>query len=312
MALHNRDIARAGGDPTAEPVESEIPSFGECFAAVLDLKRPAWKAGGKSEAQWKATFRDYMAPLADMPIDTIKTDDVLGVLTPIWHPKHETARRVKQRISEVFEWAVIHDFRIDNPAQRVGRLLGTNGHHRRHFRALAHADVGRALAAVDASKAWTGTKLCVRFLTLTAARSGEARGMRWCEVDGDVWTVPAERMKAGRAHRVALSDAALAVLREARGKTANFADLVFPAPRGGMLSDMTATKLIQELGFDATIHGMRSSFRQWAAETGWPREVAEAALAHVNTDRVEAAYQRSDLLCRRRAMMQAWADYLAS
>ena len=315
IAARNRDIAREGGDPRAVPVEPGVPSFATCFEAVLDLKRPSWKPGGKSEAQWLATFRDYMMPLATMPVDAIKTEHVLDVLAPIWHAKHETARRVRQRISEVFEWAVIHDHRADNPAQRVARLLGTNGHHRRHFRALPHEAVSGALAAVDGSKAWIGTKLALRFLVLSWARSGEVRGMRWNEIDLDeaLWTVPARRMKAGRGHRVALSPAALAVLREALVVSDDDDDeesLVFPAPRGGMLSDMTMTKLLGELGFDATIHGMRSSARQWAAEAGWPREVAEAALAHVNTDRVEAAYQRSDLLCRRRAMMDAWAAYL--
>ena len=315
LAADNRAIARAGGDPTVVVEAPSVPTFAEGFAAVLDLKRPAWKAGGKSEAQWLATFRDYMRPLADMPLDAIATSHVLDVLAPIWHDRHETARRVKQRIGEVLEWAIAHDHRIDNPAQRVTRLLGTNGHLRKHFRALPYAAVSGALAVVRASRrAWPCTKLAIEFLTLTAARSGEVRGARWNEIDMDaaVWTIPAGRMKAGREHRVPLTAAALDVLRDAR-EFAGKSGLVFPAPRGGMLSDMTMSKLVKELGFDSTVHGFRSSFRQWAAErTNIPREVCEAALAHVNTDRVEAAYQRSDLFDRRRDLMESWATYLVA
>ena len=317
LAADNRAIARTGGDPTVAAAAPRVPTFAEGFEAVLDLKRPRWKEGGKSEAQWRATFRDYMRPLADMPLDAIATSHVLDVLAPIWHDRHETARRVKQRIGEVLEWGIAHDHRIDNPAQRVTRLLGTNGHHRQHFRALPYADVSRALAAVrESRRAWPCTKLAIEFLVLTAARSGEVRGASWGEIDLDaaVWTVPAGRMKMGRPHRVPLSSRALAVLREAGEYSDGGAgSLLFPAPRGGMLSDMTMSKLVKELGFDSTVHGFRSSFRQWAAErTNLPREVAEEALAHVNPNRVEAAYQRSDLFERRRDLMDTWARYLAA
>ena len=313
-AYDNRDIARSGGDPTVAAVEPTMPTFADGFEAVIALKRAGWKAGGKSEAQWRATYRDYMSALAAMPIDAIKTEHVLDVLSPIWHGRHETARRVKQRIGEVLEWAIAHDYRVDNPAQRVTRLLGTNGHHRRHHAALPHGDVARALAVVRRSRAYRLTVLAIEFLVLTAARSGEVRGARWAEIDLDMatWTIPGERMKAGREHRVPLSDGAVDLLIEAR-IYGDGSGLVFPAPRGGMLSDMTMSKLVRELGFDATPHGFRSSFRQWCAEcTNTPREICEMALAHVNQDRVESAYQRSDLFDRRRELMRTWADYLTS
>ena len=313
IATDNRAVARAGGDPVAKPEERHVPTFGEAFESVLTLKRPRWKHSGKSEGQWRATFRDYMHPLADMPLDAIRTEHVLNVLAPIWHDKHETATRVKQRIGEVLEWAIAHDHRVDNPAQRVARLLGTNGHHRKHFRALPYDKVAECVEAVHASKrAWPCTKLALEFLVLTAARSGEVRGASWPEIDLEArtWTVPAGRMKTGRPHRVPLSDRAIAVLHEAR-RHSNDSGLVFPSARRRVMSDMTMSKLVKELGFDTTVHGFRSSFRQWSAErTNFPREVCEAALAHVNKDRVEAAYQRSDLFDRRRDLMETWALYL--
>ena len=316
VAFENRNIARGGGDPTEKaPAAPQVPTFADAFEAVLALKRGAWRAGGKTEAQWKATFRDYMTPIAAMPVDTIRTDHVLECLAPIWHDRHETANRTRQRIGEVMEWAIAHNHRIDNPAQRITRLLGTNRHHRKHFRALPYVAVSDALAKVRASRrAWIGTTLAIEFLVLTAARSGEVRGATWSEIDLDArtWSVPGSRMKGGRDHRFPLSDAAIAVLREAEA-IRDTSGLVFPSATGRVMSDMTMSKLIRELGIDAVPHGFRSSFRQWAAErTNIPREVCEAALAHVNKDRVEAAYQRSDLFERRRDLMNAWARYLAA
>ena len=164
------------------------------------------------------------------------------------------------------------------------------------------------------SGAYRGLVLSFEFLVLTAARSGEVRGARWSEIDRDaaVWTVPGERMKAGREHRVPLSGRALAVLDEAR-QLAGSADLVFPSATGRMPSQTGLRKMLRKVGIDAVPHGFRSSFRDWAAEcTETPREVCELALAHVNSDRVEAAYRRSDLFERRRTLMQEWTDYLAA
>ena len=225
----------------------------------------------------------------------------------------ETARRVKHRIGKVMDWAVVHGHRPDNPCQGVEAALPRAGTAPRHHRALPYADVPAAIAAVRASAAWAGTKFAFQFMVLTAARSGETRLATWAEVDMDagVWTVPAARMKLGREHRVPLSDGALDVLTAARELGAN--GLVFPSVRGKVISDATIGKLLRERGIDAVPHGFRSSFRDWGAEqTDFPREVLEAALAHQMASAVEAAYARTDHFQRRRALMDAWAEYLSA
>ena len=235
-----------------------------------------------------------------------------GVLAPIWHEKPETARRVRQRIGAVMQWAVAMEYRAENPCDRVAATLGRQRDVVRHMRALPHAEVASAVATVRASRATTAAKLAFECLVLTAARSGEVRLARWKEIDleADVWTVPAERMKANREHRVPLSTRAAAILEAARA-LGNGSDLVFPSPRAKPLSDMTLSKLLKEQGIQAVPHGFRSSFRDWASEeTNYPREVVEAALAHQVKDKVEAAYARSTLFERRRRLMGHWAAYL--
>ena len=184
----------------------------------------------------------------------------------------------------------------------------------KHQRALPHAEVGAALARVRGCGAYPGTVLSFEFLVLTAARSGEVRNARWTEIDrtGAVWTVPGERMKAGREHRVPLSPRALEVLDEAAERLAGGGDLVFPSPTGRVANHSLMAILLRELAIGAVPHGFRSSFRDWAAEcTDAPREVCELALAHVNSDRVEAACRRTDLFDRRRVLMNDWAAYVA-
>ena len=212
------------------------------------------------------------------------------------------------------QWAVAMEYRPDNPCERVAATLGRQRRVVRHMRALPHAEVAEAVATVRASGATTSAKLAFDFLVLTAARSGEVRLARWEEVDldADVWTVPPERMKANREHRVPLSCRAAEILRSAR-TLRNGSKVVFPSPRGKPLSDMTLSKLLKEQGVHAVPHGFRSSFRDWAAEeTNHPREVVEAALAHRVKDQVEAAYARSTLFERRRRLMADWAAYLAA
>ena len=247
-------------------------------------------------------------------MDRISPADVMEVLLPIWSTKRETARRVRQRIGAVMKWAVAQGYREDNPAgDAISAALPKNSVRHQHQRALPHAQVAEALARVRASKAHWATVMAFEFLVLTACRSGEVRGARWKEVDAAAatWTVPPSRMKAKLEHRVPLSDRAVAVLDEAR-EIADESGLVFPSPTGCVLSDSTLSKLLRELGIGAVPHGFRSSFRDWAAEcSDARREVCELALAHVNSDRVEAAYRRSDLFERRRELMADWADYVA-
>ena len=311
LALENAKAVRRGDDPRRPKVR--IPTFEAALETVLELHAPNWREGGKTAKLWQARLRDYAMPkLGRKTVDVVTTADVLAVLTPIWNEKRDTARRVRQHIGAIMKWAVAQGYREDNPAgEAIGAALPKSGGKAEHSKALPHDEVGAALDVIRASNAWPATRLAFEFLTLTAARSGEARLATWAEIDRDAatWTVPAERMKAGIEHRVPLSDAALDVLSRAQ-EYRDGSGLVFPSPRGRALSDSTISKLVRENEIACVPHGMRSSFRDWCAETGVPREVAESSLAHVVKDSTEAAYFRSDLLERRREVMLAWAEHL--
>ena len=306
-----------GRDPLAEKRRAKMPSFREAALAVHAANLPRWK-NGKHTKQWLATLELYAFPtIGALGVDRIERRDVLAVLTPIWASKPETARRVRQRIRTVLKWAQAHDFVEHNAAgEGIDGALPPMPRLQSHFRAPPYAEVPAALETIDASPASMAAKACLRFLVLTAARSGEARGCRWSEIDLDAatWTLPGARMKSGVEHRVPLSDAALAVLHEAaplRGDD----DLTFPSPRkhGRPLSDMALTKLLRDCGLAdrATTHGFRSAFRDWAGEcTSASHAVMELALAHAVGSTVEQAYARSDLFERRRRLMDAWAAFL--
>ena len=313
-AFDHRKLARAGGDPAALRAGRSVPTFAAAVETVIEIHAAGWKDGGKSAAQWRASLRDYAMPrLGRRRVADISTADVMAVLLPIWNDKRETARRVRQRIGAVMKWAIAEGHRDDNPAgEAIGAALPKNGVVRQHQRALPHAEVGAALDKVRRSDAGRATVLAFEFLVLTASRSGEVRLARWDEIELEaaVWVVPAQRMKAKREHRVPLSGRGLEVLAEAQ-KLADGSGLVFPSLTGKALSDSTLSKLCRENAIGCVPHGMRSSFRDWAAEcSNAPREVCELALAHVNSDRVEAAYRRSDLFEHRRQLMETWANYL--
>ena len=323
-ALDYRRIARAGRVPatgaTIEPPPSEpkprktaksrAPAFRKLASEVIDFHRPTWR-NPRSAAQWVSSLRDYAYPaFGDKPVDKITTADVLHALHPIWNTKRETARRTRQSISAVMKAAIAAGHRPDNPAgDALTSALPKGGQVQEQQRALPHDQVAQALATVRASNAYPSTKLAFEFLVLTAARSGEVRLMVWDEVDLDarLWTVPAERMKSQREHRVPLSRRALDLLAQAGAQQS---ELVFPSATGRPMSDATLSKLVRELGIEAVPHGFRSSFRDWCGDTGQPREVAEAALAHTIRNKAEAAYARTDLLERRRELMDAWSAYL--
>ena len=313
-ALSNRKIAREGGDPRPDRRRLVIPTFAEAARRYIDLHRPSW-TNEKHVYQWEMSFSAYVFPkFGDRSVNEIDGEDVLSALTPIWNAKPETARRVKQRISAVLDWAVANGYRKDNPAGRsLNQVLPKGSRIVAHHKAVPYSEVGEVLRLVRESKAAPVTKLSLEFLVLTAARSGEVREAKWEEVDFDsrTWTVPAERMKAAREHRVPLSDRALEVLDQAKNLS-DGSDLIFPAPRSGeILSDMTHRTLLRRLDVDAVPHGFRSSFRDWAAEcTDCPHAVMEAALAHVVANSTEAAYARSDLFEKRRQLMAQWAEYL--
>ena len=314
-AFVNRKLARAGGDPLAERRrEQQMPTFEEAAGRVIDLHRPGWR-NAKHGAQWEATLRSHAFPhIGHVAIADVTTADVLQVLTAIWHDKPETARRVRQRISAVMKWGIAQGYRSDDPAgAAIGKALPQHQTTARHMRALPHREVAEAIAAVRASKAWWGTKSAFEFLVLTAARSGEVRLASWEEMDLDaaVWTVPAERTKSHREHRVPLCRRAIEILSQAQ-ELGDGQQLAFPSMRRKALSNMTLSKLMKELGIPAVPHGFRSSFRDWAAEqTGARHDVIEACLAHAVRNPTVAAYARSDLFERRRRLMDTWGQYLA-
>ena len=239
--------------------------------------------------------------------------DVIGILAPIWHEMPPTARKLRQRIRAVMEWAVAMGLRPDNPCDRIGPVLGSQGNRVRHMRALPHGEVSSAIETVRTSGARPVVKLALEFLVLTATRSGEVRGALWTEIDRDegAWVIPALRTKGNREHRVLLCGRALEILEEARA-LGRGSPLVFPGARVKRMASTALSELLREIGIAAVPHGFRSSFRDWAAEeTDHPHEVVEAALAHKVRNPVEAAYRRSDLFDRRRRLMNDWAAYLA-
>ncbi len=314
-AFEYRKLVREGGDPRSLRSKQIAPTFAEAVSTVIGIHEPGWKDGGKSSNQWRSSLRNYAVPrLGKLSVGDISTADIMAVLLPIWNEKPETARRVRQRIGAIMKWAVAQGHRLDNPAgDALGAALPKTSVAKKHHRALPHTKVADAIATLRESRAHWATVAALEFLILTASRSGEVRKARWEEVDLDTatWTVPAGRMKMQREHRIPLSDRALQILAEACQWT-DGTGLIFPSVTGRPLSDNTLSKLLREQGIRAVVHGFRSSFRDWCAEcSNAPREVSELALAHVNSDRVEAAYMRTDLFERRRGLMQSWADYVS-
>jgi len=315
-ALDNRRMARAGDDPLQAKRESEaVLTFEEAARRVHAIHAPTWR-NPKHAAQFLTTLQTYVFPhFGKLRISEVSSADVLAALTPIWTSKPETARRVRQRIGTVMKWAIAQGWRTDNPAAAIAQGLPKQEKVKSQRKALPYVEVTGCIDTIKNSGAGLSTKLAFELLVLTACRSGEIRLARWNEfhLDEAEWIIPAERMKAKREHRVPLTPCALEILHEAEALT-DGSGLVFPGTRPGKaLSDMTLSKLVKELGFDADVHGFRTSFRTWAQEqTNFPREVAEAALAHVNKDKSEAAYARSDLFEKRRKLMDSWEAYLST
>lgn len=313
-AQDNRRLARDGGDPLQVKRDARASlNFEEAARRVHALHLPTWR-NEKHGKDFITSLEVYAFPkLAKLRVQDVSSADVLAVLMPIWTEKAETARRVRQRIGTVMKWAIAQGWRLDNPAQNINQALPKVGKRQAHRKALPYSEVAGCIEAVRNSGAGQATKLALEFLVLTASRSGEVREARWEEVDlaTAVWLIPAERMKMKRPHRVPLPPRAVAILEEAKA-IADGAGYIFPGTkRGRPLSDMTLSKLVKELGFRADVHGFRTSFRTWAQErTKFPREVAEAALAHAIGGAVEQAYARSDVFEKRRRLMEAWASFL--
>ena len=283
----------------------------------FEALKPRWR-NAKHTKSWMQTLQRHAFPiLAEMPVDRIGREEMLRVLTPIWSTRPETARRVRSRIRAVLQRAMAHGFVDRNMAGEViDGALPNMRPIQSHFRSLSYSKVPAALKTVEASGTSESAKLCLRFVVLTAARSGEARLANWDEIDTEnaLWIIPAERMKAAREHRVPLSDASLDVLERAQ-QLRDGSGLVFPSPYrpGKPLSDMTLTKVLRTTGLAkrATVHGFRTSFRVWASEcTEADHAVMELSLAHAVGSAVEQAYARSDLVAKRRELMQRWATFL--
>ena len=313
LAVSNKKLARAGGDPLAVKREHiAIPSLNEAIDKVIELNAPTW-TNAKHAAQFKSTLTNYVTPkLGRRPVNDIQAADILSVLQPIWIDKNETARRVKQRIGTVMKWAIAQGYRSDEPTLALNQVLPKPNRKPKHRASLPYTDVAECLNNVSQSHAMLSTKLAIELLVLTATRSGEVRLSDWSEVDLDAktWTIPAVRMKMKEEHVIPLSDRATEVLQQAKAMGDD--GLIFPGMRSGRpMSDMTMSKLVKELGYSVDIHGFRTSFRTWVQEqTNTAHEVAERALAHKTTNKVEAAYARSDLFEKRRKLMDAWASYL--
>ena len=303
-ALENRRLATRGEDPRS----GGVPTFREACETVIRLRAKGWKNVKRSTRAWWQPFEAYAWPrFGAKPVSEVTSADVLAAITPIWFTKPVQARRLHERISVVLRWACATGYRTDDPSAGVLEAppsQQTPG----NFTALRHSEVGDALRRIAASQATLATKLAIRFLTLTAARSGEVRGARWSEINGDVWTLAPERTKQHRRHRVPLSRQVLDVLAEAE-KLPGGSGLVFPSAGGGELSSTTLCAIFGRLDIPGTPQGMRSAFRSWAADQGFPRDVVEAHMAHIPAG-IEAVYHRSDLFDARREVMQRWADYL--
>ena len=290
-------------------------TFEHCARAYIAAKSPEWR-NAKHAAQWTATLETYAFPkIGSLLAKDVGLPQVRAVLDPIWTTKTETASRVRGRVEAVLDWATVNEYRTGpNPARWRGhldKLLPARGKVTKvqNREALPLGEMGAFIERLRASEGLGARAL--EFAILTAGRSNEVRGAKWSEIDleAGVWTVPAERMKAGREHRVPLSEEAKALL----GRQPRFAgdDLVF-SHKGRPLSDMAMVAVTRRMGVAAVPHGFRSTFRDWASErTNYPRDAAEMALAHAIGDKVEAAYRRGDLFEKRRLMMQDWAKFIA-
>ena len=309
IAIDNARMAAHGGDPR-QPKIAAVPTFAEL--AEVEIEQGAASRATTTTNDWRASMERYIFPkLGSRPVDQITPADLLSVLEPIAATTTTAAEKIRRYVGTVLARAVGLGHRSDNPAVAVKSLLPANGHKTKHQAAMPHAEIGAALGRLRELDAYTVAKDALEFLILTAGRSAEIAGARWDEIDLDAetWTIPADRTKTGAGHVVTLSRLAVEVLERA-SQYMDTSGLVFVAARGGQMQRPILSRVLAKIDKNATVHGFRSSFRDWAAESGVARDVAESVLAHVVVG-VEGAYFRSGLVERRRPVMQAWADYLS-
>ncbi len=323
LAADLRKQARQGGDPLAKRRQERrvVPTFAMAAERVHAERSPTFK-NPKHAAQWLQTIKTYVLPVfGSMPVDQVSSSDVLKVLTPIWIEKPETARRVRQRIRAVFSWCKAHKyFSGDNPTDDLQAILPEQAEPTKHFAAMPYADLPKFIQRLRVAEMGTATQLGIELLVLTFLRTGEVRQGRWTEIDFDVavWTVPMERQlkkrKHAKPHVVPLSPRAVEILHVLR-KQAGGSPFIFPGRKGDKpISDMTFLMGLRRMGVEKdTIHGFRSSARDWGSEeTSHSSEVIEMALTHSIGNKVEAAYRRGELLAKRRALMTDWANYVSA
>ena len=324
QALENRLALHQGRDLLAErraaKKKANVPTFREAAEQTMAAEAGGWKGGanGTTARHWLQGFERRGFPeFGDRPIDSIHREDMLELLQPIWQTVPVEAQKLRRRCRTVFEWARAMRHIDRNPAGSVLKpLLPKASAKQKHLRSLPYSEVGPALETIEAAEAGWSAKWCLRLVVLTAVRSGEARMARWDEVDFEAreWSIPGDRTKTGREHRVPLSEAALAVFEQAK-VLEDGSSLCFPSPRkkGAALSDMALTAVLRRTGLASacTVHGFRSSFRVFASErTNAAHAVMELCLAHQVGSKVEQAYARSDLLAKRRQLMNRWSTYL--
>ncbi len=320
----NRVAIANGRDPFSKkakavpaPAPEITPTFEEAARKVHALNAPTWR-NGKHNASWMQSLEKYVFPVfGDKPVDEVDSRDVLDILLPIWHTKAETAHRLRGRIRKVFDWAVSSDYAEVNPAgEKIKGALPKHKRLKEHLKALPYQDVPAAYKTIYWSDAQRETIAAFLFLILTAARSVEVRSATWDQIDwtNEVWTIPGESMKSGKEHRQPLSYQALLILHGMKMRQSRESNLIFARPDGGMQSENTFLNRCRKDEISCHPHGMRSSFRDWAEEQ---EQVAasytaiELCLAHDTGGTVERAYRRTDLLDRRRELLQAWADHVA-
>jgi len=308
-----RAMLANGEDPKAARAGEEVPTFGECADAYVETMQSSWR-NTKHAAQWSMTLKTYAKPVRNHPVDEITTQDILDILQPLWKRVPETAKRLRGRIENVLDAAKAKGQRSgENPARWRGHLDQllpkrqqlTRGHHA----ALPYEEVPAFMVELRIRTAVAARAL--EFTILTACRTSEVLGAKWEEIDSEkkVWTIPASRMKAAREHRVPLSLRCLEIIEDMRKKGTD--GFVFPGPKPKEpLSTMAMAMLLRRMKAEITVHGFRSTFRDWASETtGFPHEVCEMALAHTITNKAEAAYRRGDLFEKRRKLVAAWTNY---
>ncbi len=317
-ATEYRKKARDGGDPLAEKRKASrsVPTFEAATQTVFSEHAPGWRNARHSE-QWLNSLRAYAFPLIGRRrVDQIDTPEVLKVLAPIWLTKPETAKRVRQRIRTVLDWAKAAGHRSgENPADSVRNGLPKQAERTGHHAALPYSEIPSFIRRLQESDVAEMARLAFEFLILTATRTSEALGARCSEINLEqkVWTIPPERMKGRREHRIPLSPRAIEIVQRALDLSPN-CEFIFASTRlGRPLGPLVFFKTLRTLGNRVTAHGFRASFRDWAGErTNFPREVCEAALAHVVKDKAERAYARSDLFEKRRKLMDTWAGFVSA